>query len=401
MTSIDLTETVSRLRRRVISPTLPRVAAGFKTLYLQCQPANLAKRLSSFRTARSPLAASPGMRPGPREVFELALTTALQCGYYTGRAIGLRSRSRLRTLAIVDASLAEAIVAEPVLRGIAERYPENALHLWAPRAVCELYRAAPYIERIRVIAPARVACRNEVRQLISSLRFGLGMGRHAFKQVFCDAIPVGISSQQLATVLRRTTISPLHVEMQDCSDTPRVYSHDTSAQLAYSRARAWRNEASLIGAATIAAVVPCAQPHDLTIGLGTWASLIREMWMKHKTLPILFPEGNDNAALEQLSSLLNEIPHARLDADVELLERAGLLSRVDLVIAAAGYSAQLSLAQETSTIVIGSESRKSLYSWAGKLLTWLTPDEAGRLDRAEILRACRTLTPKVPRQRVA
>jgi len=63
MNTADVTGAVRRLRRRVVLPALPRVQAGFKTIYRQCQPQNLARNLPKIPrfhwTRQSPAALPP------------------------------------------------------------------------------------------------------------------------------------------------------------------------------------------------------------------------------------------------------------------------------------------------------------------------------------------------------
>ncbi len=169
-----------------------------------------------------------------------------------------------------------------------------------------------------------------------------------------------------------------HLKCSTAGQTPTVYPTDRALQLAHSRIRDWRGSAASLGALSVAAIVPCADPPDLTIGLGMWAWAVRELWLRHHVLPVLHPEGDDPAAVEQLSSLLGEVPHIRAGGNMSVLERAAVLARIDAVIAAGGLSAQLALAQNTPTVIVGSDYRRRLFEWSRSRLCYVLADGTGR-----------------------
>jgi ADP-heptose:LPS heptosyltransferase len=472
MNNVFVPGAVRRLGRRVVSPSLPRVKAGFKTFYMQCRPANIAGSLPKFlrfpklgafsakdllaRLPKFPQVKFPALKfptihwPRVRwsalgalwdriNVVEALEHGAFYAGYAFGTVVGLRPSNRPAMLFATTASLPEAILLEPMLRSLAQRHSDRTFHLWGSEQMCELYSASPYIAKLRNIKridPARSPLSLRLRDHFSA---ALGLGMRRFDSVICDPrndhflmdcftrgarteslsildrVGLGREERQrkgrLVRHLALDTDSPdlfgainetaEHFNVRILRDVPAIYSADTAAQLAHSRSRNWRSEAASIGATSIVAIIPCADPGDVTIGLGMWAKLIRELWSKHMALPILFPEGPDVAAIEQLSSLVEETPHARLTANFGTLERAAMLARVDAVIGTAGASSQLALAQSVPTIVAGSAYRRRQFAWARHRACYLVADGTGRLSAGEMLSAYHQLVGGPMRIRVA
>ncbi len=482
MNNLSVPGAVRQFGLRVVFPAIPRVKAGFKTLYRQCRPANVRRnfpklprlprfghlprlgkfprlpklphfklpqfklpqfklphiKLSSVQWSQLRVSASHAFRRR-FNLIEAMEHAAFYAGYAFGTMVGLRSSARSAMLVATTATLPEAILLEPMLRALAQQNRECPLHLWASDQVCELYSASPHIAQLRVIKhtdPSESVIFRQIRGYFSAA-MGLGMRRYA--SVICDprndqfltvCFTRGSRTESLSILDRlglereerqRSGRLIRHVALDTDSpdlfgainetaerfnirahsDLPAVCFADTAAQLAHSRSRSWRSEAAAIGATSVVAIIPCADPSDVTIGLGMWAALARELWSKHNALTILFPEGPDVAAVEQLSSLLGETPHARLGANFGMLERAAMLARVDAVIGTAGSSSQLALAQRIPTVVAGSAYRRRLFTWARHRASYLVADGTGRLSASEMIHAYQRLVIGPTRIRVA
>jgi ADP-heptose:LPS heptosyltransferase len=523
MNHLSVPGAVRQFGLRVVSPTLPRVKAGFKTLYRQCQPANVARNLPKLpqlpRLGRLPwreklsriakiswslkLPAWSTLNPIARlpklpqiklpniklprftlpqinlpqvKLPRLTLPTitlpqlklpsidwskirlsasrafrrrfnvvdaleraAFYTGYAFGTVMGLRPSARPAMLVATTATVPEAILLEPMLRALSQQNSESSLHLWASDQVCELYAASPFVAQLRIIKHSDPSKSVLSRQLRGHFSAAMGLGMRRFDSVICDPRNdhsltncftrgartdslsildrLGLEREERHRSGRLVRHVPLDTDSPDLfgaigetaerfnirahRDFPAISFGDTAAQLAHSRSRSWRSEAAAIGATSVVAIIPCAEPSDVTIGLGMWAALVRELWSKHNALTILFPEGPDVAAVEQLSSLLGETPHARLGTNFGMLERAAMLARVDAVIGTAGSSSQLALAQSIPTVVAGSAYRRRLFSWARHRASYLVADGTGRLSASEMLQAYQRLVIGPARIRVA
>ncbi|HEX8521364.1 MAG TPA: hypothetical protein VF669_03845 [Tepidisphaeraceae bacterium] len=461
---------ISSFSRRVVSPAIPRVKAGFQTLYLQCNPTKLAERLprvpqlqlpkmprlhlpkiSKARLSKLPkvklkmpampdvslkmqklslsleplkemrIAASRAIRRR-LDVVQVVENFSYHAGYSTGRLMGLRQGSRQVMLFATTASLPEAVLLEPMLKSLAARHVDRELHLWAHEEVCALYSAAPFVAHLRTIKRGRMG-QSLSQQIQRTFAAAMMLGRREFSSVLCDArndatlahaFERGARTKSLTMIdrsglareeeragrmvrhlafdasindlLRGTNAISNEWRGNIGNQSPTVHCADVAAQLAHSRSRAWRSTASSIGASSIVAVCPCAEPADVSVGLGMWASVIRELWQKHRALPVIFSEGADVAAIEQVSSLLEEVPHVRMVSELDVLERAALLARVDVVIGAAGSAAQLALAQDVPAVVIGSEYRKRMFNWAGHRAPYIVASGTGRSLATDVMR---------------
>ena len=385
------------------------------------------------------------MRFSPDEWMQAASFAA---GYAWGLSLDRLSSiwngkdTRKKMLVAIDAPLAEALLFEPVLRSLREHYRDRLLHLWATHEVCQLYSAAPYIAQLRVIEDRHDQTRlvTRRRQWRSHWDMGLGMGRHHYSLAIVDLLASKVARYCVVRGARTEAVCVLdhqgnarermepsgrllrHMPFSNKSDpmdslallaeqwrgrilgdVPRIYPCDRAAQLAYSLARSWRSQAATLGATSIVGLAPCAHPPDetLMVGLRVWANTARELWSRHKAMPIIFAEGADPGAIDQLSSLLGEVPHAKLSSNIQVLERAGLLARLDLMIASAGGAAQLTAAQGIPSIIVGSPARKRLYAWVGSRSIYLHPGSTGRLETSDIMHAYRRLTMTPLPQRVA
>ena len=387
---------VRRLGSAVI-PGLPRVRAGFKTLYRQCRPA--AGEGTSSQRAR-PTRIAPGGFDW-REASDLA-------GFYAGHAIGTilsrRARPGPQMLVATTANVPEAILFEPLLRSLAQEHPDHSLQLWGPQTVCDLYGAAPYLSELRAIERPSA---NPVQRRRANFMASIALGRCRFAKVLCDlrgdpflthCFARGLRCESLRILDRSAPLEPpgqeapapdfLHAladlarewNAQIAGEAPIIYPTDRETQFAHSLWRSWRARAAELGATALVAVIPAADPPDVTIGLRFWASIVSELWSKHSALPILFGEGADVGAVEQLASLVDNVPYVHLPADAGILERAALIGRLDAVIGAAGTGAQLALAQNVPAIMAGSEARRRLFAWALRRGAYYLAEKASPSD---------------------
>jgi ADP-heptose:LPS heptosyltransferase len=385
-------------------------------------------RLAAFRAVRSRF-----------NVEDMLEQLAYYAGYSLGRVIGVRRSGAPAMLFATTASLPEAVLLEPMLRSLAARHPDHRFHLWAGEQVCELYSASPFVSKLRNIKRVDPERSRLSLRLQDHFSAAMGLGMQRYESVICDprndqalmdCFTRGARSESVS-ILDRVGLArearqrsgrlvrhvPLDTDAPDLfgaigetgeyfkirahRELPVVYAADSAAQMAHSRSRNWRSEAASIGASAVVAVVPCSEPADVTIGLGMWASLVRALWSQHRVLAILFPEGSDVAAVEQLSSLLGETPHARLNSNFGVLERAALIARVDSVIGTAGASSQLALAQNIPTVVAGSAYRRRQFAWARHRASYLVADGTGRLSATEMLSAYQQLVGGTMRIRAA
>jgi len=415
---------VVRRFRQFATPTLPRVKAGFRTLYLQCRPTAIVERQRRI-----------SLRKWTDNI-------CFHVGRAIGRVVGVGKTARRKMLIAIDATAPQSLLFEPAIRSLAQHNPEHKLHLWADKTACDLYRCAPYVEQIRELhAPARTTKPTAASNALSLARFGYHLGRSRYDRVICslplsprveerfirharanelwllehdirpareELLSTGRLVRHIPTIFASddelATLAGLarNWNAQIDGDLPRIYPGDSATQLAYTLARAWRRDAADLGAGSLLAVAPCTSARAKRVGLAIWSEAIREIWVQHQALSILIATIEDPDAVDQLSGLLGETPHETLAADTDPLELAALITKIDAMIAADNLPAQLALAQGIPCVVLAAAHRRPLYTWAQRAMAILSTDTPTASDPAEIVSAyCRVANKTPKRQRGA
>ena len=376
-----------------------------------------------------------GLRGAP---LRLAMASLFYAGYALGRCVEAIRRSPAKRLLVIRTDgVGESLLFEPALRTLAEQFPGHQLHLWAPRAVCELYRATQYVSRIKAIpAGGETGAAAYFASPIQRITTGYLVGRWSFDVALYPAespepvgnwliaavrsaerwIVDGDTERQTADQKQRASgratriLSRAHQgghELQrnahlagqwggrlDPAGKPLVHVADDAAQIACGRVRHWRNLALQHGATGLVAVFVRETP-----AADVWAGAIDDLWHAHRLMPVLLNPPADAAPAKAVAARLKGVPFVDIESDLEALTRATLIGRIDAVLTADADTAHVALAQNVPTVVLNGPTSDRFLPWPGAANQRVL--RGGVVEPAEIVDACLDVTGRKMRLRVA
>ncbi len=313
-----------------------------------------------------------------------------------------------RILVIRTDGLGDAVLFEPALRSLASRYPRHALHLWAPAAACELFRAAPYVRRL---LPIPRGCKAGNLLLFTSprWRFALGyaIGRWQFDlAVYAVESPEPLGNWLLAAA-RATEKLAVDGDLENQFDwqakraraaatrvltrrpggghellrnahfaaawgadvsreRPRIYPADESSHIVHARAQVWRAAAQQHGASMLIGVIPAGTVTANAYPVASWAAVLRELWQGHRILPVFLGSEAERGNIAEIVSLLPDVPALTIGSAIDVLTLSALLRQLDAVISVDTGPAHLALAQRVPAVVLsGGGHPGRFFPWPG------------------------------------
>jgi ADP-heptose:LPS heptosyltransferase len=319
---------------------------------------------------------------------------AFVIGYTIGRVRALIRGPQKRILVIRTDGLGDAVLFEPAMRSLASRYPSHQLHLWAPAAICELFRATPYVAQLLEIPRG---CKAGNLAAFTSpawrARLGYGLGRWRFDLAIYpaeSAEPLGnwlltstrsterwlidgdlenqFDWQRDEAQARATRVIPrcpdgghellrnAHVAAEwgahVADELPRVYPSDMSSQIAHGRVRFWRSEVARLGASSLVGIVPAGTMATKTYPPASWAAALRELWQRHRAVPAMIGSPAEAATIQEILALTPDVPALTIGSSLDVLSLATLLGQLDAVISVDTGPAHFALAQKVPTVIL-------------------------------------------------
>ena len=321
-------------------------------------------------------------------------TAAFALGYAFGRLRTIGHDAGKRILVIRTDGLGDAVLFEPAMRSLASRYPAHELHLWAPKAICELFSATPYVTQ-RCETPRGCKAGNLALFCSPAWRAQLGytLGRWTFDLAIYpaeSAEPLGnwlltraraterwlvagdlenqFDWQRDAAQARATRVIPrppdgghelrrnAHVAEEwgahVADDLPRVYPSAVARGAAQALLQRWRSETMRLGAASLVGVVPAGTMATKTYPPASWAAALRELWQRHHILPVMIGSAAETGTIRSILALTPDVPALALDGPLDVLTLAALLGLLDGVISVDTGPAHFALAQKVPTVVL-------------------------------------------------
>jgi ADP-heptose:LPS heptosyltransferase len=345
-----------------------------------------------------------GIRTAPRRwLRSLAFHVARLCGWVAHRAV-----VPVKAICVIRTDgLGDAVLFEPAMRGLADRFPEHELHLWGSRQVCDLYRATPYVTRL-IETPRGGKWGN--LQYFHSIRWHIWLGFALGRRRYTLAVYPAQSAEPMGNWLIRSIRAKerwvVDSDMQNqfawqrektirsatlilssrpqgghelernahlarhwgarVLGWPRIHPSDTSAQTAYARVRFWRGEASRLGATGIVGIAPAGTMAVKSYPPKSWAAAIGELWSAHRMLPAFLGGAAEQETVDQIIALLPETPHLRLISPIEVLALASLVGKLDALISVDTGTAHLAVAQRVPSVVLcGGGHPGRFFPWPG------------------------------------
>lgn len=325
---------------------------------------------------------------------------ALLCGLYFlarrfGRAVRFVRRSNAQALLVIRTDgLGDAVLFEPALRSLAERFPKHQIHLWAPQPVCELYRAAPYISKLKPI-PRGCKAGNLAffRSPVLRAYTGYLLGRWAFDIAIYpaeSAEPLGNFLVRVIDANQRWIVDAdtenqfpwqkalaeagasrilstrfdggheldrnAHLANQWGADVagrrPEIHFADDAAQIGGGRVRTWRSIAARVDASALVGIVPSAMNIAKSYPVASWARVIHELWEDHRVMPAFLNTPDELAVVHTIMSQIPDVPFVDMTAPVEVLALASIMTRLDGIISIDTGSAHLALAADLPSVIL-------------------------------------------------
>ncbi len=334
----------------------------------------------------------------PREAARKRVRRALGAilfylSHLAGRFVSLLKTNKPTVLAIRTDGIGDAVLAEPMLRSLAQRFPDHEFHLWAPDATCELFRAAPYINRIQVI-PRGYKQGNLL--VFSSLawraRLGFLLGRRGFvAAAYLSHSPEPLGNWLIASVravqrwyspgdtenqfpAQRSAVEeiatwPLFTTSTRPHDltrnaelaanwgadierfTPTIYANEHALSFATEQSQSWRRVAARLGAQTVVGLMPAASLSVKRYPAAAWAQTTSLLW-QNGIICALLGGPEDSMQLEEVARQLGSLPHLRLPRPLTLPESAALIGALDGLLSVDTGLAHIALAQEVPSVTL-------------------------------------------------
>lgn len=339
------------------------------------------------------------------------LAAVFHVAYAVGRAVGAiiqryQGYEVSPTMLIRTDGVGDALLFEPAMESLAKSISPSELHLWAPRATCELFEECATITR-RVVTPrgGKDGNLDYFRSAIWRARIGFELGRWSFEKViypvqspepfgnwlFVSAraterwINTGDTNNQFesqqektqdhATRLLEARPGSAHelTRNEYLSDQwaeenklrkPRIHMKPQAAVQAHRLVEAWRRAAGKQGAAELVGLVIAGTSKVNHYPAAEWVKALARLWEEQHIMAVLLGGQDDQQAIDELASHLGDIPHLRLLKPVHLLTTAGIIRRLDGMLSVDTGLAHVALAQRVPTVVlVGGGTPGRFFPW--------------------------------------
>jgi ADP-heptose:LPS heptosyltransferase len=333
------------------------------------------------------------------------LAVIFHVAHAAGRCARWFRPRRSAILAIRTDGIGDAVLAEPMLASFARQFPDHALHLWAPPSVCELLRAAPYIDvRGEILRGGKQGNLELFASAKWRARLGYRLGREKFTAAAYLAHspePLGnwllasaraeqrwyapgntenqFAAQQQSTSLRATRL--LHSGLPGRNDLernalvahqwgddigacmPTVHLDDAAYRAAAEQVRMWRRLAAWLGAQGLVGLMPAASMPVKRYPASAWAEAAGQLW-NSGILCGLIGGPEDREQIMEVSSRIGRLPHLRMVQPLDLPATAALIGSLDGLLSVDTGLAHIAMAQDVPTVaLIGGGHPKRFFPW--------------------------------------
>jgi ADP-heptose:LPS heptosyltransferase len=342
------------------------------------------------------------LRRAPRR---WALAAIFHLSHAAGRLTRWVRPHRQAILAIRTDGIGDAVLAEPMLASFARQFPDHALHLWAPSGVCELFRAAPYLDARREI-PRGFKLGN--LELFTSPLWRAKMGYRLGRWKFTAAAylshspePLGnwlvvsaragqrwyapgdtdnqFAAQRHSTSHRATRL--LNSGLPDRNDLarnaqlayqwgdeigecmPTVHLGDAAYRAAADQVQMWRRLAKWLGAQALVGLMPAVSMSVKRYPASAWAAAAGQLWNSGIVCGLLGgPE--DRQQIMEVSARIGRLPHLRMIQPLDLPAMSALIGSLDGLLSVDTGLAHIALAQDVPTVaVVGGGHPGRFFPW--------------------------------------
>ena len=355
----------------------------------------------------------------------LLFAAIFHVGWVIGRIVRRCSSNMAQFCVIRTDGIGDAILFEPALRSLTERFKGQRIHLWATAATCELFASYPGIFRRAAIPRGAKAgnigyfhsfrWRATLGYLLGRWKFDVAiypaqspepLGNWLFQSI--DArekwLSSGDTENQFGWQRDRTAASATrvlvprpeaghelirnaHLASQWDGDIrsvlPQIEISPTATQAAADQVRQWWRDASKVAATQLIGVMPVSAMAVKGYPVASWCKVISDLWRDRRAMCVLLGGPSDGRALDELSKSLHDVPHARLPRGTGLLTVAAILPRLDGLLSVDTGLAHLAIAQDVPTVVLRTGGHP------GRFFPWPMPTRSAVLNVPMPCEGCR------------
>ena len=314
------------------------------------------------------------------------------------------------TLVIRTDGIGDALLFEPALECLARHVSPSEVHLWAPRATCQLFAECPSITR-RVSVPRGGKHGNLTyfTSVIWRAKLGFELGRWIFEKVVHPSDspePLGnwlfasaraynrwmnfgdtrnqFDWQQARTVGRATRVFERrpgnahellrneYVADQWSEEirlrAPRVHLSERAGVRAGQELGSWRRAARRANAGELAGLVVAGTSRVNHYPAQQWATALRRLWDEQRVMPVLLGGPRDAAALDSVARQLRRtrVPHVRMLKPADVLTTAAAIRGLDGMLSVDTGLAHVALAQRVPAVILtGGGMPGRFFPWPG------------------------------------
>ncbi len=318
---------------------------------------------------------------------------AFYLGWLAGR-IAWRMMIPKEAVAVIRPDgLGDAILFEPALRSLSQRFDKYEIHLFATPVVCDLYRDCGYVSEL---FPIPRGGRSGNLEYFHSLRWrwrmGYAMARHAYEVAIYpvqSADPMGnwiVSNlraterwvvdgdtenqfdwQKQRTAERATRILEADSEgheltrnaylarqwdVEIAGQMPQFTVDPAAAMFADQLLHAWRTSAFGFAAQGVIGVVPAGTLATKSYPTEAWVRVLRELWVAHRLMPIFIGGRAEQSTIDAITAYMQSIPHQRLPQPVDVQTLAAVIGRLDGLLSIDTGPAHLAVAQRIPSVIL-------------------------------------------------
>lgn len=361
-----------------------------------------------------------------------AARAAFYAGWLAGRTAWRMMIPKQAIAVIRPDGLGDAILFEPALRSLAERFDRHEIHLFATPVICDIYRNCGYINEFHATPrggkSGNLGYFNSIRL---RWRMGYAMARHGYEVAIYPVqsgdpmgnwivsnlraverwIVDGDTQNQFDWQKQRTIESATRVlepadgghelsrnahlarqwDAQISGQPPQFLVDPAAAMIAEQMVNAWRGSAYGFGAQGVIGIVPAGTVATKSYPADAWIRVLRELWVAHRWMPIFIGGRAEQPTIDTITAGLQSIPHQRLPQPVDVQTLASVVGRLDGLLSVDTGPAHLAVAQMIPTVVLrGGGHQDRFFPWPNaphaSVLTKPMPCEgcAGRCTQSEV-----------------
>ena len=359
-----------------------------------------------------------------RSVRVAVLALMFHAARIAGRVVAAICPNPRAMLVLRTDGIGDAVLFEPALRTLADRFGDHQLHLWAPAGTCELFGQHPSVTRTLAVPRGGKAGNLEY---FASARWravmGWRLGRYTFAvAAYAVESPEPLGDWLLSSVrARQRWYSPGDTENQFAwqrdgtsslasrllaarpqgghellrnahladqwggvaDSMPRIALGSQESWQAEEQARTWRKLASAVGAGQIVGIMSGSAAAVNAYPAASWARVIRSLWTQQRAMAAFFGGSNDQPRITEISRLIPDVPHVQLPPNFGLRATAASLQTIDGLISVDTGLAHVAVALNVPTVVLRHGGHP------GRFFPWPTPTASIVLSHPMPCEGCR------------